>query len=238
VFRDNATKIDATDIEVVDESTITCQVDLDGAEPGTWNVTVTPECGTAARCRLDTAVQIISPPAGTVDWTVSPVDPVDSSGPEGGSFAPNQHDFVIFNTGTATLNWSVSKGAAVDWLDLPDEPFGTLDAGSDVPVTATLNAAAATVAPGMHTCPLIFSIGCNSTGPSMLQRDVRLTVFCRSDFNRDTQVNFFDWAELAGNWSESCSELDWCTGTDLDHSGRVDIGDLAVFTQEWLLVAP
>jgi hypothetical protein len=238
VFRDNSERIDATDIAVVDENTITFQVDLDGTEPGTWNVTVTPECGTAARCRLGTAVQIISPPAGTVDWTVSPVDPVDSSGPEGGSFAPNQHDFVIFNTGATALNWSVSKGAAVDWLDLPDEPFGTLDAGSDAPVTVTLNAAAGTAAPGTHTCPLVFSIGCNPTGPSVLQRDVRLTVFCRSDFNRDSQVNFFDWAELTGNWSELCSEPDWCAGIDLDRSGRIDIGDLAVFTQQWLLTAP
>jgi hypothetical protein len=238
VFRDNATRIDATNIVVADANTITFEVDLDGAEPGTWNAIVTPQCGETARCYLDKAVQVVSPPVGTVDWTVSPADPVDSSGAEGGPFAPNQHDFVIFNTGTATLNWSVSKGAAVDWLDLPGPPFGTLDAGGGAPVTVILNAAAATVAPGAHTCPLVFSIGCNPTGPSAFERDVRLTVFCPCDFNRDSQVNFFDWAELAGNWSQPCSEPDWCAGTDLDHSGHVDIGDPAVFAQEWLLATP
>ena len=60
VFRDNDTRIDATDIVVVDENTITCQIDLDGAEPGVWNVVVTPEYGDTARSVLVGAVQIIS----------------------------------------------------------------------------------------------------------------------------------------------------------------------------------
>ncbi|HUT46476.1 MAG TPA: CotH kinase family protein, partial [Sedimentisphaerales bacterium] len=60
VFRDNDTRIDATNIVIVDENTITCQVDLDGAEPGAWNVVVTPEYGDTARCVLPGAVQIIS----------------------------------------------------------------------------------------------------------------------------------------------------------------------------------
>jgi hypothetical protein len=60
VFRDNDTRIDAADIEVVDENTITCQVDLNGAEPGTWNVVVTPEYGDAAKSVLPGAVQISS----------------------------------------------------------------------------------------------------------------------------------------------------------------------------------
>lgn len=60
VFRDNDTTIEATNIVIVDENTITCQVDLDGAEPGVWNVVVTPEYGDSARCVLPGAVQIIS----------------------------------------------------------------------------------------------------------------------------------------------------------------------------------
>jgi hypothetical protein len=121
VFRDDVTRIDATNVLVVDESTITCQVDLAGAEPGTWNVIVTPECGEASRCTLDDALQIVA----------------------GGS-----------------------------------------------------------------------------------------------DFNGDSQVDFFDWAQLAHNWCEPCSQPLWCDGTDIDHSGRVGLGDLAIFAQEWLLVAP
>jgi hypothetical protein len=60
VFRDNDTRIEATDVMVVDENTITCQVDLTGAEPGVWNVVVTPEYGDSARCDLPGAVQIVS----------------------------------------------------------------------------------------------------------------------------------------------------------------------------------
>ncbi len=60
VLRDNATRIEATDIVIVDENTITCQVDLTGTEPGVWNVVVTPQYGDTARCGLPEAIEIIS----------------------------------------------------------------------------------------------------------------------------------------------------------------------------------
>jgi hypothetical protein len=60
VFRDNDTRIDATDVVIVDENTITCQVDLTNAEPGAWNVVVTPEYGDTAKGVLPGAVQISS----------------------------------------------------------------------------------------------------------------------------------------------------------------------------------
>jgi hypothetical protein len=60
VFRDNDTVINATDVVIVDENTITCRVDLTGAEPGAWNVVVTPQYGEAARGYLPTALQISS----------------------------------------------------------------------------------------------------------------------------------------------------------------------------------
>ncbi len=60
VFRDNDTRISATDVVIVDENTITCQVDLAGAEPGAWNVVVTPEYGDAAKGVLPGAVEVSS----------------------------------------------------------------------------------------------------------------------------------------------------------------------------------
>ena len=60
VFRDNDTVINATDVVIVDENTITCRVDLTGAEPGAWNVVVTPQYGEAARGYLPAALQISS----------------------------------------------------------------------------------------------------------------------------------------------------------------------------------
>ncbi len=59
VFRDDVMKINATDVVVVDENTITCQVDLNGAVPDTWNVVVTPQNCEASQCELDEALQII-----------------------------------------------------------------------------------------------------------------------------------------------------------------------------------
>jgi len=60
VFRDNDTIIDATDVVVVDENTITCRVDLTDAEPGEWNLVVTPQYGDTARSDLPGAILIIS----------------------------------------------------------------------------------------------------------------------------------------------------------------------------------
>jgi hypothetical protein len=60
VFRDNDTVINATDVVIVDENTITCRVDLTGAQPGAWNVVVTPQYGDAARDYLPEALQISS----------------------------------------------------------------------------------------------------------------------------------------------------------------------------------
>jgi len=120
VFRDNVIKIDATNVVVADANTITCQVDVNGVEPGMWDVVVTPECGQAAEGELEDALQIVT---------------------------------------------------------------------------------------------------------------------CSCDFNRDAQVNFPDWATLASNWRKPCSLPSWCAGMDLDHSGSVDIGDVAVFAEEWLLGA-
>jgi hypothetical protein len=117
VFRDDVIRIEAINAGVIDAGTVACQFNLDGAEPGWWNVVVTPPCGEAATCRLDDALLIGS---------------------------------------------------------------------------------------------------------------------CMLDFNGDSQVDFSDWAVLADNWRQSCSEPTWCAGTDLDHSELVSLGDLAVFAQAWL----
>jgi hypothetical protein len=118
VYRDDVTRIEAADVVVEDANTITCQVDLDGAAPGMWNVLVTPVCGEAARCNLDDALQIIA---------------------------------------------------------------------------------------------------------------------CGFDFNGDSRIDYLDWAQVANEWGNSCSEPDFCSGMDLDQNGRVEAGDLAIFVQMWLV---
>ena len=55
------------------------------------------------------------------------------------------------------------------------------------------------------------------------------------DFNKDTKVDFSDFAILASYWQETgCSEPDWCQGTDLDTDGNVETDDLMLFADYWL----
>jgi len=59
VFRDDITKIYPSNVMVINESTITCEVNLNGVEPGLWNVIVTPECGEVAQCHLNGALEVV-----------------------------------------------------------------------------------------------------------------------------------------------------------------------------------
>jgi hypothetical protein len=55
------------------------------------------------------------------------------------------------------------------------------------------------------------------------------------DFDKDTKVNFSDFAVFASHWQENeCGDPDWCEGTDLDTNGGVDVNDLMLFTEYWL----
>jgi len=118
VFRDDVARVNATDVVVADENTITFRVDLSDAEPNDWNLIVMPECGDTSECWLDDAVEIVA---------------------------------------------------------------------------------------------------------------------CRSNFNHDGRIDFFDWAEITDNWGRSCSAPLWCDGLDLDKNGRIDFGEAAILADEWLL---
>jgi len=56
----------------------------------------------------------------------------------------------------------------------------------------------------------------------------------KSDFNRDWTIDFFDLAEFINQWLNSCSEPNWCQGTDIDQSNLVNFIDFATFAQNWL----
>jgi hypothetical protein len=60
VYRDNIAWIDADNVRVVDDDRILCSVNVVGAAPGMWSVIVTPECGEAAQCRLEDALEIVA----------------------------------------------------------------------------------------------------------------------------------------------------------------------------------
>jgi hypothetical protein len=55
------------------------------------------------------------------------------------------------------------------------------------------------------------------------------------DFNKDTKVDFSDFAVFASHWQETgCNDPNWCQGTDLDTNESVDFNDLMLFADYWL----
>jgi hypothetical protein len=55
------------------------------------------------------------------------------------------------------------------------------------------------------------------------------------DINADGEINLLDLAKMVMQWGQSdCANNDWCDGTDLDMSGTVGLGDLAILASEWL----
>jgi hypothetical protein len=56
------------------------------------------------------------------------------------------------------------------------------------------------------------------------------------DLNGDYKVNMPDFALLANQWlrSDCQASNNWCQDADFDHSGSVDVLDLAELTQHWL----
>jgi YD repeat-containing protein len=56
-----------------------------------------------------------------------------------------------------------------------------------------------------------------------------------ADITVDGSVNLKDFTLVAAHWMQTdCNQPDWCEGADFDHSGSVDIFDLATFAKYWL----
>jgi hypothetical protein len=55
------------------------------------------------------------------------------------------------------------------------------------------------------------------------------------DFNNDTIVNFWDYAQFATYWqTNDCNDPNTFMATDLDANGSIDINDLILFSDYWL----
>ncbi|MGD0784340.1 MAG: Ig-like domain repeat protein [Sedimentisphaerales bacterium] len=55
------------------------------------------------------------------------------------------------------------------------------------------------------------------------------------DLNNDGIPNFYDFSVFAKFWQNaSCSEPNWCNGSDFNKDGIVDIYDLQIFSEFWL----
>lgn len=54
------------------------------------------------------------------------------------------------------------------------------------------------------------------------------------DITGDTYIDEADLAAVAEHWLNTCYQTDWCSQTDLNKSGRVDLPDFAVLAADWL----
>ena len=57
-----------------------------------------------------------------------------------------------------------------------------------------------------------------------------------TDLNGDSIINFEDFAMFSAFWmNQSCSDPNWCLGSDFNASGAVDNDDLLIFCNYWLI---
>jgi len=100
---------------------------------------------------------------------VSPSTGAAFTGYEGGPFEPVENVYTLSNYSTASLDWTLTPGAA--WFDTPNS--GTLPAGYSVDVTVMLTPAASTLTFGDYASILTIT---NTTTGFAQTRDVTLTV--------------------------------------------------------------
>lgn len=59
----------------------------------------------------------------------------------------------------------------------------------------------------------------------------------RADFDASCRVNLIDFAFLTQHWlASNCQDHDGCDGADLDENQSVGLGDLRIFSQNWLFI--
>ena len=105
--------------------------------------------------------------------TVTPAGGLTSSGTAGGPFTPSSLSYTLTNTGAAPMNWTASK--VQSWVTL-SATGGTLAAGANTTVTASINSGANSLAASgtSYTDTVTFTNTTNDTGNTT--RPVSLTV--------------------------------------------------------------
>jgi subtilase family serine protease len=111
------------------------------------NVWFTNQATRIAQLRQFT-LQVLPPLA------VSPTNGFNSAGLVGGPFSITSQNFLLSNMGSASLNWSVLNTSS--WLNASPTD-GTLSAGGQTTLTASLTSAANSLAAGTYTARLVFT---------------------------------------------------------------------------------
>ena len=103
--------------------------------------------------------------------SVSPTTGLTSSGSVGGPFNPANQVYAVSNTGSLTMNWTVSKTAT--WVSL-SATNGNLAGGSSTNITVSISANANSLAAGSYSDTVSFTNATDGVGNTT--RAVSLTV--------------------------------------------------------------
>ncbi len=172
------------------------------------------------------------------------------------SFSMLEGDDVITVDGTTTLNGTgledaYNGGAYYNWVAVqPDEPEGEYPSSATRPLNGILYvhreevmARADQYRWRIADCvPFLQSIEVNIENKYAIVGSEWTSVAfwyqyscLSSDFDRDCDVDFSDFAAFASYWLRSdCEGPNWCGGADFDRSQKVGMEDLAVLAENWL----
>ena len=135
---------------------------------------------------------------------------------------------------TITVSASPSAGGTVSG-------GGTFASGSSWTVTATANSGYTFANWTENSSVVSSSASYNFTlsGNRTLVANFTVNPVSHSpmtvDLNNDGIPNFYDFSIFAKFWQNaSCSEPNWCNGSDFNHDGVVDFKDLQIFSEFWL----
>ena len=137
-----------------------------GGTTVSWSITATDSATNTATTSSTYNVITVAPVL-----SITPTTALSTAGPVGGPFSPSSASYTLSNTGTGSLNWTASKTAS--WLTL-SSASGTLTVGATTTVTASINAAAASLSAGNYADIITFTNATNGTGNSL--RSVSLSV--------------------------------------------------------------
>ena len=173
------------------------------------------------------------------NMVVTPQSDFDSTGGQGGPFAPDRVTYRIQNNGASAFDYRVSKTAI--WLTLDDGAnpgdgplVGNLLPGQHLDIAVIIDTDAQSLSPGAYADTVIFTNMTSGSGTT--SRSVNLTVLaapCEGNFDSDGDVDGSDLAIFAADFGRTdCANEPLCEG-DFDSDGDVDGSDLAIFAADF-----
>ncbi len=157
-------------------TTIAAAVDpawASGAAPGSHSASiVVSDEGRGTHTSMQFVVNVLSPGGGG-SLIVSPEVDVEIDGDVGSPLDTSQATFTLSNGGGGPVGWSASIDQ--NWVQLPGETAGTLDAGQAMDLSLEIDQEAVTsLTPGIHRARLMVDEIVNGASRTVIERTLRL----------------------------------------------------------------